>query len=801
MNDFRLAVRQLLKTPGFTLVAVLTLALGIGACAAMFGIIDAVLLKPLPLREPARVAWIENDAGSGMSDRTTRVDTLLDWRRESRSFDALAGYNAFYDYGQYTMIGHDGPRRVRAVQVTQNFLDVLGVQPRAGRNFLPGEEASAWQAPSAILSYRFWQQQFGGREDIVGSKTTINNQPVLVVGVLPASFDFDAVFAPGADIDLMTPLPLDQRTQAWGNLLFVVGRLRPEASFDSARTEFEAIDARLAAQHPDRGHIGAAIGAIEEHVRGPFRAAFLILFGAVLCVLLIACLNLSNLLLTRAQARRKETALRTALGARRWQLVRPMFAESFVLAAAGGLLGVVAARSALAILPQLQGFDIPLLSSATLDPATVGFAVAAAFVAGVACAALPALQLWRGDAHSALAEVGSGGDSSIEAAGVRKALAIVQISIACALLVAAGLLIRSFVQVLDVKLGFEPEHAVAWRLNSARDFRDDGERAAYYERLVQRVLSLSGVEAAGLADGLPLGRNRSWYAGAAGEVYPADRAPTASPRLIDRGYLQTMQIPLRSGRYFDARDAHDAAHAVIVNETMARTLWPDRAPLGQRVTAGPDGSDHGVVVGVVGDIPRSIEQPAYPEMYLDMRQNSDWGSLQLVVRSSLPAASLVPAVRAALREADPELASEDYVTLDRVVDRTVAPRRLTTSILGGFSSLALLLAGLGVYGVIAFSVGQRLREIAIRMALGSRRRGVVALIVGEGLRIATIGVGLGLVVALLCAHLMRSLLFGVDAFDVGVFVLNAAIVAAVAVLATLIPALRAARTQPVAALR
>lgn len=803
MNVFRLALRQLLKTPGFTLVAVATLALGIGACAAMFGLVDAVLLKPLPFQQPERLVWIENGVGSGMSDRTTRVDTLLDWRRDSRSFEGLAAYNAFFDYAQYTLIGPGGPQRVRSVQVTQNFLDVLGVRPQLGRNFLAEEEATAWEAPTAILGHRFWLQRFDGKPDVVGSKVTINGKPVLIAGVLPASFDFDSVFAPGADVDLLTPLPLDKETQNWGNLLFVIGRLAPGATPDSARSELGTISTRLAAEHRERGYVGATLATIEQHIRGPFRPAFLILFGAVLCVLLIACLNLSNLLLTRAQARRKEFAVRTALGANPWHLIRQTLAESFALSTAGGLLGIAFAAIAVSSLAQLRTFDIPLLQSAGIDLTALCFAFAVACVAGALCGALPALQLWRGDTRGALSEVGSSGNSGTDATHARKMLVVSQIAIACMLLVGAGLLIRSFLQVLDVKLGFEPEQAVAWRLDTAKEFAaDSGERAAYYDRLVQRVLAVPGVESAGLGDSLPLGRNRNWAAGAEGETYGPYQFPTASPRLVDHRYLQAMQVPLRSGRYFDERDAKGAAPAVIVNQTMARTLWPGRDPLGQRLLDGSkDGGGYGTVVGVVGDIPRGIEEATHPEMYFDLRQNSDWGSLQLVVRSTLPPASLVPAVRDALREFDPELATEDYATLDQVVGRAMAPRRLTTSILGGFSSLALLLAGLGIYGVIAYSVGQRAREIAIRMAVGSRRDGVVRLIVGEGLRITAIGVGIGLGLSLIGARLMQSLLFGVSAFDPGVFALNAAIVAAVALLASLIPALRAAATDPVSALR
>lgn len=802
MNDFRLAIRQLLKTPGFTVVAVLTLALGIGACAAMFGLVNAVLLKPLPFQQPQRLAWIENAfPEGGMSGRTTMVDNLLDWRRQSQSFEQIAAYNAFFESNQYTLLGEAGPQRIRSVQITQNLLEVLGVRTALGRNFV-AEEAASFEAPAAILSHRFWQQQFAADPAVIGRKITVNSQPVQVVGVLPASFDFDSVFAPGAGVDLLTPMPLNEETAKWNNTLFVVGRLKPGVTPAQAQTELQTINTRLLAEHAERGAFGAVVSALEQHVRGPFRAAFLILLGAVLCVLLIACLNLSNLLLTRAQSRRKEIAVRVALGANRWQIVRLTLIESLLLAFTGGLFGIVLATLGISTLGSLQAFDIPLLQSASIDSTALLFALAVACLAGTLCGALPALQLWRSEIKSVLSEVGSSGNSSRDAARVRRSLVVAQIALACVLLIGASLLIRSFVQVMNVKLGFEPQHAVSWRLDATREFRADGERAGYYDRLVERVLGVAGVDAAGVSDSLPLGRNRTWGAGAEGEVYQRYQYPTASPRLVDRRYLQTMRVPLLAGRYFDQRDTAAAAHAVVVNQTLARQLWPGRDPLGQKVMNGQGaGANYGVVVGVVGDIPRAIEEAAYPEMYFDLRQNDDWGSLELVVRSSRPLASLVPAVRAALHDFDSELASEDYATLDDVVDRTVAARRLTTSMLGGFSSFALLLAALGIYGVIAYSVGQRSREIAIRVAVGSRRSGVVRLILGEGLRIAAIGIGVGLVVALLGTHLLRSLLFGVSAFDPGVFVLNVAVVFGVAVLASLVPALHAASTDPVSALK
>lgn len=801
MNTLRFAIRQLARTPGFTVVAVLTLALGIGACAAMFGILNAVLLKPLPVEAPERLVFVEGGgAGSGLSARTMQVETLRAWQRDSRALEAVGGYFGFFDYQQYTLAGPDGPERVRAVPVTQNFLDVLGVRPQLGRNFVEAE--ANWDTPTALISDRFWRQRYGADAAIVGRTLDINGKPATIVGVLPASFDFGSVFAPGSQIDLLTPFPLTEETQRWGNTLFAVGRLAAGATPASAQTDLDTINARLRAEHPDRGRIGAAVKSLETYVRGPFRAAFLILFGAVVCLLLIACANLSNLLLTRAQARRKETAVRVALGARPLHLIGQTLTESLLLAFAGGTLGVAVAAFATQALSGLRTFSIPLLDTARIDLPALGFAFAAACFAGVLCGAWPALALWRGDTQTALRAGGGSGDLGPAAARTRRGLVVAQVALACLLLTGASLLIRSFVAVMNVELGFRPQNAIAWRVDAVRNFETDAERAAYYERLVERVLAVPGVAAAGLSDTLPLGRNRSWGAGAEGVTYERGRYPNASPRLVDRRYLETLGVPLRAGRYFDARDGADAAKSVIVSETMARQLWPDRDPLGQRLMGARDGGSYGTVIGVVGDVPRAIEEAPTPEMYFDLRQNADYGSVELLVRSSGGAAeSLVPAVRAALREFDPTLASGDYTTLDAVVGHAAAPRRLTSSMLGGFSSLALLLAGLGVYGVIAYSVGQRSREIAVRLAVGSRPRGVVGLIVGEGLRIALLGAAIGLIAALAGARLLQSLLFGVSAFDPLVFGTNAAIVLGVAVLAALLPALRAAAIHPAKALR
>ncbi len=797
MNDLKFALRQLLKNPGFTAVAVLTLALGIGACTAMFSLVNAVLLRPLPFRDSDRLVWIENIGSGGMSARTTRVDNFLEWRAQNSSFEELSAYFAFFDYSRYTLIGSGEPRRLRGVGISKNFLSVLSVEPLLGRGFT--DEECAWNGrKAALLSYAFWQQQFAGDPTVVGRSITLNGDPTEIVGVLPPSFDFNSVFAPGTEVGLLLPFPLTEETARWGNTLFAIGRLKPAASIEQARAELETICQRVVKSHPERGIFGARLSGLEASIRGTFRQPMLMLFAAVGCVLLIACVNISNLLLTRANARRKEFAVRVALGATRWHLIRQTLSESLLLAFGGCVLGVPLAFMATEGLARLQVFGIPLLQSTTVDATALGFTVATAALAGLICGTLPVLQLTRGSTQERLNDAGPRGTGSAAVALVRKSLVISEIAVACVLLVGAGLLIQSFARLLNVNLGFTPKQAVVWRVDPTRSFNALAEANRYYDRLVEQVAAIPGVESAGLSDTLPLGRNRTWGAGAKGVSYPPGEYPTAFPRIVDHRYLQTMQIPLRAGRYFDARDTAESEKVIVINETLAKHLWPGREAIGQ-IMNNQGGSR---VIGVVGDVRHgTLEEAGGPEMYLNFRQIDDWNAIELVIRSARPASSLASDVRAVMKAFDPNLPATEFTTLDVVVDRAVAPRRLITSLLGAFSALALVLAAVGLYGVIAYSVGQRTREIGIRMAVGAQRGDVLRLIVGEGVRMAAAGIVVGLVAALLVTRVLNSLLFGVTATDPFIFVANAAILVAVALLASAIPARRAARVDPMEALR
>jgi predicted permease len=796
LSNLKFAIRQLAKAPGFAAVALVTLALGIGACTAMFSIANAVLLRPLPFHEPQRLVWIENEGQGGMSARTTRADTFNAWRDQNTTFEALAGYFAFFDFvRRQTLTGAGEPERLRAVGVTDNFLPVLGVTPAVGRNFT-ADECRFNGPPVAILSHALWKRRFNEDPLIVGRTLTMNNQAITIVGALPASFDIDSIFSPGQEIDLLRPFPLTPETARQGNTLFGVGRLKPGVTIEAAAADLKVISTRFKSSIGYTGTLGARVNPLSEALRGSFRAAFYVLAGAVACVLAIACVNLSNLLLTRINARRQEFAVRVALGASRGHLVGQALVESLLLACGGSLIGVPIAIWATGALARLQTFGVPLLQDASVDPLALTVTILLTAVAGAACGVLPAVHLSRRSGPQQTATHQRSAGRSATAA--RSTLVVVEVALACMLLVGAGLLFRSFSALLQVDLGFQPQHAVAWRVDAPRGFDSLAAATQYLDGAVRSVAALPGVDAVGLSDVLPLGRNRTWGVRAKNVTYPSGQGPTAFPRMIDERYLQAMQIPLRAGRYFDERDNAAGEKTVIVNEILARRLWPDRDAIGQAITQ--DGGR--TVVGVVGNVRHgSLEEAGGNEMYLPYRQTGDWGGMEMVVRSTRPAQSLVPEVRAALAAYDPSLPTGEFYELEHLIDNAVAPRRLTTELLGFFSTLAVTLAAIGLYGVIAYSVSQRTQEIGIRLAIGAQRRDVMRLVLGGGLRLVIAGVIVGLIGAAALTRLLQSMLFGVTAHDPLVFAGNAALLIAVATVACLVPALRATRVDPIVALR
>ncbi|HEX5086148.1 MAG TPA: ABC transporter permease [Blastocatellia bacterium] len=796
-QDLRYGARALYKNPVFTLIAALTLALGIGANTAIFSVVNTLLFRPLPFHEPERLVWIANTGtAGGLSSVTTRVANFNDWRAQNKSFEDLAAYFAFFDYGSYNLVGVGEPERLVGVDVSQNFFALLGVRPLLGRGF--NEEECRWNgSPAVILSHAYWTRRFAADPGVIGRSLTLNDKPTTVVGVMPPDFDFASVFSPGSKIDILTPFPLTQETDRWGNTLAVVGRLKPGATIAQAQAEFDLLNRQLKQAHPERWSWGAKMSGLQEQISGRFRRAFLALFGAVGCVLLIACANLSNLLLARASTRRKEMAVRLALGANRARLTRQMLTESLLLSCAGAMLGLPLAYGATRALATSKAFSIPLLQSVTIDWTTLSFTLIVAFAAGLLFGAAPALQMSGADMLEDLKDAGRGSSHGMRA-WTRQGLVVSEVALACVLLVGAGLLVRSFKRLLEVDLGFRPEQAAAWRIETGERFQNDAQRVAFFNELILSVMTVPGVESAGLTDTLPLGRNRSWGVGAKGQTYAEGQYPIAFPRIIDHGYLKTMRIPMRAGRDFNEHDTAESEKALIINETMARRLWPDRDAVGQIAMVG---GREWRIVGVAGNVRHSsLEQEAGLEMYLPITQSSS-SSVELVVRTKLAPEAMAPGVRAALSKVDPRLPTAEFQTLGQLVDQATSPKRLVTLLLGGFSLLALILAALGIYGVISYSVTQRTRELGIRVALGAQTAKVLMMVIRQGLAPVAIGLALGLAGAAALTRLMATLLFGISATDPATFAGIALLLVSVALLACYFPARRAAKVDPMIALR
>jgi predicted permease len=799
VQDLRYAGRSLRRDAGFTVFAILTVGLGIGASSTIFSVVNALLLRPLPFADSGRLAWIANSGTPGPSGSTLQVGHFLDLRAENRSFSELAGYDAFYGVGDSKFTGSGTPERWTAVPVTSNFFSLLGVRPQLGRLFSAGEGHAKWDSPQiALLTYGLWQRRFAADPAIVGRKLTLNDSPVTVIGVLPESFDFAAVFAPGRHLDLFFPMPLTAETDRQGNTLAVVGRLRPGVTVASAQAELGILARQIERQHRQRNDLRPEVGLLAGHVSGHLRPALLVLAGAVGVVMLIVCANLSNLLLARAAARQKEMAVRAALGAGHGRLIRQMLTESFVLSAAGGGLGLLLAVAGTRALAHLESFRIPLLGSVRVDLRALGFTVLLALLAGLIFGLVPAFQALTGAVHDGLKDRDRGSSPGRRHAWIRHALVVAEIVFACVLLVVSGLLERSFLRVLDVRLGYQPAQAAALRIDPAARYSTQPRRNAYYDEALRRVRALPGIEAAALTDVLPLDGDRSWGVAAKGRAREPGKDLEAFIRIVSDGYLQAMRIPLRAGRDFSPRDTPSSERVVLVNETLARALWPGQSPLGQMLEQ--DGGSR--VVGVVGDVRHSaLEQTAGGEMYLPIRQTNDYSAVDLVVRSALSPAALAAAVHRELKPIEPDLPGGVLRPLQNLVDQAVSPRRLVVLLLGGFSAFALILASLGIYAVISYTVRQRTQELGIRAALGASGREIQTRILLETLALAGVGMFLGVVAAWSLARALGGLLFGVTSSDPATFCAMLVLLTAVAVLAGYLPARRAARTDPMLALR
>ena len=797
-QDLRFTFRTLRKDLGFTSIAILILALGIGANIVVFSVVNTILLRPLPFHSPERLAWLAgNNGAGGLSMVTYRVDAFEEYQRHNHSFEALTAYIPFLAASDYKLTNHGEPRAVSGMHVAGNFFQILGVRPLLGRDFIP-EECQKGAAPVVLLTHSFWREQFNADATVLGKSITLNDQLTTVVGVLPPTFDFGAVFSPGSRQDVFAPIIMDD-IRNYGHMLSVIGLLKPGVTVAQAQAESDVLFPHLRGDNPSwSSDVLTTILPLQEYVSGKLRRSLIVLWGAVGLILLIVCVNLSNLFLSRMVSRIKEFAMRSALGASRHRLLRQLLTESLVLSSAGAGLGVVLAFAVTNYLAHQGSFALPLLSSVGVDGAALAWTLLITLVVAVLFGLSPGLIFSRGNVQAAINDSNRGGSEGRKHGSLRSALVVSEVALACVLLVGAGLLLRSFLHVLDVDLGFHPSEAVALRVDF-NDQGDAGRRTAILQEVLRRVDAIPGVEAAGISDMLPLDRDRSWDLWAKGSVHGKDESLDAFVRIVTPGYLEAMGMHLREGRDLNWQDSPTSARVIMINETAARRHWPGQSPIGRTALGIGDGET--TVVGVFADVRQTgLEGVAVPEVLAPSSQQSPEGA-ELVVRSKLPPDILAPSLMSTLRELNPGQPVVQLRPMQRLVDHSVSPRRFFVLLVAIFAALGLVLAALGIYGVISYSVTRQTQEIGVRMALGALPSQVQFAVLARTLRLALAGVAIGAVASFAASKLIASLLFKTESNDPVTFIGVLLLLLVVAFFAGYLPARRATRVDPMIALR
>ena len=794
-NDIRHGARTLLKRPGFTALAVITLALGIGATTAIFSVVNGLLLRPLPYRDDQRLVTLgQSNRKTGVAREGVSPANFLDWREQARSFAAMA---AAEQWG-FTLTDYGEPEAMRGFVVTKGFFEILGTNALVGRTLLSEEYDQ--EAQVVVISNGLWQRRFGSDPQIIGRKLILNKEPTTVVGVMPPEFEY-----PLSGRELWAPRaarPNDPQMRG-GSLFRVVARLRPDVTLDQAQQEMNNIAANLGRQYPQTNtDVGAVVVPLREQLVGHVRLALYILFGAVVLVLLIACANVASLLLVRATERQREFAVRAALGASRKRLLRQLLTESLLLSMAGGVGGLLISKALIVVIVAVSPGNLPL-TQIRLNSTVFVFAVGVSLLTALIFGLTPAIQASRTNLLGVLKSGGRSETGGRRQQRIRQTLVVGEIALALVVLVGAGLLVRSFVALLNTDPGFTPDNGLALELQLSS--LPGPERTVFVEQVVERVSTLPGVQAVAVSTALPFHDNQvalpspikiSGRPGAEGSE------PIALMIRASENYFRALGVPLLQGRLFNKDDRRDAPPVVLVNETMARRVWPGETPLGQTISFTVVGQNlTAEIIGVVGAVrPTGFDSEPRPEFYLHYPQVPA-GLVTVFVRTADDPAPLMSAVKAEIREVNRNQAFLSAYTIAQLVDKTTAGRRFNLLWLGAFAVLALVLATVGLYGLICFSTLQRTKEFGVRMALGAQPVDVLKLVMREGVYLALIGVALGLVTVASASRLMESLLFGVGATDTLTFASVAGLLILVALLACYIPARRATRVDPLVALR
>ncbi|HKQ75465.1 MAG TPA: ABC transporter permease [Blastocatellia bacterium] len=812
-QDLRYGARMLIKNPGFTLVAVITLALGIGANTAIFSVVNGILLRPLPYHEPERIVTLLNNGQYPVSPAN-----FLDFRASSQNFAQMAAAEAWGG----SLTGGDRPEAISGLRMGEGLFGILGEQPLLGRT-LQTEDYQQGKDHVIVLSHKLWQRVFGGDPKILGRRIMLSGESYAVVGVMPARFQFPPFWSTRAE--MWAPLNLTERaTQRRGNSLRVFARLKPGVTLPQAQAEVEAMNKRLVLAYPEANTgLNIRVDLLNEKVVGNLRLALLVLSGAVGFVLLIACANVACLLLARASARQKEAALRAALGASRRRIFRQLLTESLLLSLCGAVVGTLLAVWGVDWLTTLlegnsSSFSVrlPRLNEIKIDGAALGFTLAVSLVTSLLFGIAPALAASKPDLNQTLKESGRGAAGGRR--GLRESLVVVELALALVMLIGAGLLMNSFLKLQTVDPGFNPRNALTMMVSLAGASQYVGPaRETFYRQLTDRLTALPGVESASAINHLTLAGDM-W-----GTPMTIEGRPLPAPgqeigvtfRVSRPGYFKTMGVPLRTGRDFTDLDTPDAPGVVIINETLARRHWPAEDPVGKRVTLDdPRDSSRApqwlTVVGVVKDVKQlSWTDAPSNEIYIPFQRSRGFfesasgrfASMTIVIRTTVEPQSLATAAQEAVRALDRNLPVSNVVTMDQVIADTLWQPRFNLQLIGIFAALALTLAAVGLYGVMSYSVAQRTREVGLRMALGAQRKDVMKLVVGQGMKLALLGVAMGLLASVALTRLMEKLLFEVSATDFSTFAMIAVLLTLVALLACLIPARRATKVDPMVALR
>lgn len=804
IRDVRYGVRLLRKQPMITAMAVVILALGIGANTAIFSVVNAVLIRPLPYDKPRDLVWIwNNNRSSGVEREPLSFPNFVDFRNQNQSFDDVAAFTPWLP-----ILAHDEePERIRASQVSAGFFPVLRAEAALGRTFSP-EEDRPGKNRVAVISDGLWKRRYGSDRGIVGKPITLDGNVYTLVGVLREGFQHPAPDE-GTPTDLWIPLGLEASgMQRRADFLSVIARLKASSTLDQARADMDALAARLDKEYPD-ANAGWRVTIIPLHERlvGDLRPAMTFLLGAVAFLLLIACANVANLLLVKSTARQKEMAIRRALGAGRQRLMRQCLSEAVVLSVASGSLAVLLASWAVSLLIGLSPKDIPRIQEATIDLRVLGVTLAVSLLTGIIFGLIPALQSSNPDLNESLKE---GGRSMIGGSHrVRSLLMVVEVATALVLLIGAGLMVKSFMRLQRVKPGFEPQRVLALDLSLPRTkYGERHQVKSFYQGLIERVESLPGVQAAGMITFLPLtGRVAVRNIEVVGMApLPEGHVIGAQWLVVSSSYFRAMGIPVLRGRLFDDRDSENAPGVIVINDVMAERYWPGEDPLEKRISlvdakTGP----WLTVIGVVGDIRQlGLDSEPYPQMYQVLTQVPSWRS-SLVVRAVSDPISLTSAIRTRLAEIDRDQPLYNVRTMDRILGESISGPRFNMVLISIFTAVALILAGVGIYGVISYSVSQRAHEIGLRMAIGARERDILGMVAGQGLRLILLGVAIGILSSLLLAfvltRVLSSLLFRVGGTDPVTFVSVSALLVGIALAACYVPARRAARLDPMSVLR